>query len=106
MSVSATTPSIPCTIYRSRIKDGMYLYLADGTAYDALPESIRQGMGRDPEVAMRLTLTAERKLARVDIANVLQALQTQGFFLQLPPRPEYLAHWDNDKLGLKAESQT
>ncbi|MEW5837743.1 MAG: YcgL domain-containing protein [Pseudomonadota bacterium] len=99
------TTSIDCIVYRSRIKDGMYLYLASERAYAELPEEIRKGMGRDPEEAMRLTLTPERKLGREDITQVMQNLLQRGFHLQLPPRVEYLATWDNDKLGLRGKAE-
>ncbi len=97
--------TIDCIVYRSRIKDGMYLYLAANHPYAELPENILQGMGRDPEEAMRLTLTPERKLARVDIAQVMENLRERGFHLQMPPRAEYLASWDNDKLGLRGRGE-
>jgi uncharacterized protein YcgL (UPF0745 family) len=97
--------TIDCIVYRSRIKDGMYLYLAANKPYTELPDNVLQGMGREPEEAMRLTLTAERKLARVDVAQVMDNLRERGFHLQMPPRAEYLASWDNDKLGLRGQGE-
>lgn len=94
--------AIDCIIYRSRLKDGMYIYLRADMPYDELPEVLRQRMGRDPEEAMRLTLTPERKLAREDATKVMANLAEQGFHLQMPPTDEYLASWDNDKMGLRA----
>ncbi|MGB9670942.1 MAG: YcgL domain-containing protein [Halothiobacillaceae bacterium] len=93
--------AIDCIIYRSRLKDGMYLYLRADVPYDEVPELLRQRMGRAMEV-MRLRLTQERKLAREDVVTVMANLQKQGFHLQLPPTDEYLASWDNEKLGLRA----
>ncbi len=100
-----TSSSIDCIIYRSRVKDGMYLYLAAHKPYAELPDNVRQGMGREPEEAMRLKLTPERKLARADVLQVMENLRERGFHLQMPPRVEYLATWDNDKLGLRASDQ-
>ena len=97
--------SIDCIIYRSRIKDGMYLYLAHDKPYAELPETVRQGMGRDPEIAMRLSLTPERKLARLDVEQVMQSLRERGFHLQMPPPVDYLATWDNDKLGIRGRRE-
>ncbi|MEW5972833.1 MAG: YcgL domain-containing protein [Pseudomonadota bacterium] len=94
--------AIDCIIYRSRLKDGMYLYLRADMPYGDLPEVLRQRMGREPEEAMRLSLTPARKLAREDVAKVMANLVAQGFHLQMPPTDEYLAGWDNDKLGLRA----
>lgn len=94
--------AIDCIIYRSRLKEGMYLYLRADLPYDEVPEALRQRMGRDPEEVMRLSLTPERKLAREDASKVMANLAAQGFHVQLPPTDEYLAGWDNDKLGLRA----
>lgn len=94
--------AIDCIIYRSRLKDGMYLYLRADMPYDEVPEPLRQRMGREPPEAMRLTLTPERKLAREDVVTVMTNLRERGFHLQLPPTDEYLATWDNEKLGLRA----
>jgi len=97
--------TIDCIVYRSRVKDGMYLYLAANHPYAELPENILQGMGREPEEAMRLSLSAERKLARADVLEVIANLRERGFHLQMPPRAEYLASWDNDKLGLRGRDE-
>jgi uncharacterized protein len=38
--------------------------------------------------AMVLLLTPEKKLARVSVEKVVESLETQGYYLQLPPRNE------------------
>lgn len=97
--------SIDCIIYRSRLKDGMYLYLRTDMPYDEVPEALRQRMGRQPQEVMRLCLTPGRKLAREDVMTVMTNLRERGFHLQLPPTDEYLATWDNEKLGLRARKE-
>ena len=47
-------------------------------------------------------MTPERTLARTDVVKVMTSLAEQGFHVQMPPTEEYLANWDNDKLGLRA----
>lgn len=89
-----------CDIYRSSKRDEMYLYVArsnqngesqsnadsDNTAdpFANVPESMQKAFGRATFV-MQLELTQERKLARVSTMRVLDALQTQGYFVQMPP---------------------
>ena len=89
-----------CDIYRSSKRDEMYLYVArsnqqgasqanadgDNTAdpFENVPESMQKAFGRATFV-MQLELTQERKLARVSTMRVLDALQTQGYFVQMPP---------------------
>lgn len=83
-----------CHIYRSSKKEGMYLYvpspsqaLIDSNEFDplqVLPDIMRQAFGRATFV-MDLLLSAERKLARVNVLHVMDGLQENGFFIQMPP---------------------
>lgn len=75
---------IHCRIYRCSKQQEMYIYLRDDLSVEDLPEPLRKRTGQLQE-CMQLELHAERKLARVDIAEVMQQLRAQGFFLQLPP---------------------
>lgn len=87
-------------IYRSKRKEGAYLYVSKDMPLEKLPDALSRQFGV-PEFAMTLELTPERKLARVDILHVMNALNTQGFFLQMPPRTdEYMGYIPNDKLSL------
>ena len=86
-------------IYRSKKKEGMYLYLNKGEKIEQLPEGLQQAFGR-AEFAFSLLLHSQRKLANADIHKVMQALQDTGFYLQLPPTPEVNAVIDNPKLPL------
>lgn len=79
-----------CVVYRCSKQDQMYLYLRAGLDPSALPEALRQRAGRFTEV-MQLTLSPERKLARVDVTRVMQRLQTEGWFLQMPPEGQIRA---------------
>ena len=74
-----------CKVYRSDRKTDTYLYLAADKAFDELPETLRRTFG-EPAFVMDLLLTPDRKLARVDVARVLEDLEEQGFSLQLPPK--------------------
>lgn len=74
-----------CYIYKSSNKDQLYLYLPGKDDFEAVPPILRDTMGT-PEFVMELELTAERKLARADTAEVLAGLQEKGFYLQMPPK--------------------
>jgi len=77
------------TIYRSSKEEGLYLYVDKIDDLSRVPETLLQRFGR-PELAMHLLLGPTRKLARADAAKVLLAIETQGFYLQLPPFKESL----------------
>ena len=74
-----------CKVYRSDNKPETYLFLADETEFDELPETLREHFG-EPAFVMRLELTADVKLARADSQSVLENLEEHGFYLQLPPK--------------------
>lgn len=85
-------------IYRCKKKEGAYLYIEKGYDLEKLPEALRQQTGV-LEQAMTILLTPEKKLANAKPENVVAAIEEQGFYLQMPPRPEaYMQDIPNDKL--------
>ena len=76
---------IDCRIFRSDRKSETYLFLATDCLFEDLPETLRTAFG-EPVFVMGLTLTADSKLARKNAGSVLESLQEQGYFLQLPPK--------------------
>ncbi|MEE4201999.1 MAG: YcgL domain-containing protein [Halieaceae bacterium] len=70
-------------VFKSNRKSETYLYLPRGCEQDTLPEALRQVFGK-PEYVLGLDLTPDRQLARFTGAEVLAAIEEQGFFLQLP----------------------
>lgn len=83
-----------CSIYKSSKKDEMYLYVPKANGLKSVPEALLTMFGK-PRHVSDLLLTPERKLARADIAQVLEKLAEQGYYLQMPPPPEYLLNTDN-----------
>ena len=71
-------------IYRSKRKDGAYVYLPQRDDFGQIPAPILQTLGR-LEFAMDLELTPERKLATEDAPTVLKNIAERGFHLQMPP---------------------
>ena len=67
----------------------MFLYVAKRDQFDAVPEALQQIFGK-PQFVMLFNLNGQKPLKRVKNEEVLQAIQTQGFFLQRPPPPEHL----------------
>ncbi|MFC3606182.1 YcgL domain-containing protein [Stutzerimonas tarimensis] len=87
-----------CSIYKSPRKNEMYLYVDRKEALSRVPEALLVAFGT-PQLAFDLVLTPERKLAREDIAVVLENIQKQGFHLQMPPpEDEYIEHLPDELL--------
>ena len=73
-----------CTVFRSAKKAETYLYLAQGRVFEDLPPDLRQAFG-EPYFVLALNLGRDSRLARIDARQVLKQLESQGFYLQLPP---------------------
>ena len=78
-----------CYIYRSSIKDGLYVYLADEDGLERLPEPLRKQLGR-AELSMSLDLRPDRKMGQEDAQVVLDNLESRGFHVQMPRDIEQL----------------
>ncbi|CPR20365.1 Protein YcgL [Brenneria goodwinii] len=76
-------------IYRSAKRDQTYLYVEKKDDFSRVPEELMKSFGT-PHLAMLLPLDGSKKLVRADIEKVKQALEEQGFYLQVPPPPENL----------------
>ncbi|MEE4218565.1 MAG: YcgL domain-containing protein [Xanthomonadales bacterium] len=74
-----------CLVYRSDNMAETYLYLPLGTVFSDLPDALQLTFG-EPSLVIRLDIKADMKLAQADPAQVLRAIDEQGYFLQLPPK--------------------
>jgi len=79
--------NIICQIFRSPKEEGMYLYVKKEDGLERVPEELLKLFGK-PQPAMVLLLTPDKKLARVTVEKVAESLESQGFYLQMPPRGE------------------
>lgn len=87
-----------CSIYRSPRRDGMYLYVLKSDALERVPEGLLSVFGKAVH-AFDLVLSPERALAREDIHQVLEHLDSQGYHLQMPPpEDEYIEHLPEELL--------
>ncbi|BCL69017.1 conserved hypothetical protein [Vibrio nigripulchritudo MADA3029] len=77
-----------CSIYKSPKKEGAYLYVPKKDDFSEVPQPLKDMFGK-PIFVMVIKLDG-RQLAQVDIEKVKESLESEGFFLQLPPPPENL----------------
>ncbi|MFL0797225.1 MAG: YcgL domain-containing protein [Cellvibrionaceae bacterium] len=90
-----------CTIYKSPKEDEMYLYVDKQEDLKRVPEALLERFGTPKQVTM-MVITPDKKLARVEASKVLEAIQNQGFYLQMPPPKEgYMldVHQHNTKMN-------
>ncbi len=78
-----------CAIYKSPRKEGMYLYIAKRDDFSSVPEALLQQFGK-PQLVMLFNLAGKKQLVLAENEKVLEQIQNQGFYLQMPPPPENL----------------
>ncbi len=74
------------TVYRSKRVADMYLYVDTEDDLSRVPDELLRRFGGRIE-ALKFELTHDRSLARADPLTVLEKLDSDGYFLQLPPDP-------------------
>ena len=76
-----------CSIYKSKKKEGYYLYVKKQEGFEKVPDALKDMFGT-AELAFTLLLTPEKKLARASAEAVLNSLEEKGYYLQMPPVDE------------------
>lgn len=76
-----------CSIYKTKKRDGLYLYVKELDSFEDVPAEVMQQFPV-PEHVFDLELSADRPLAREDVLQVINNLKTKGFHLQMPPKNE------------------
>ena len=71
-------------VFRSRRREDTYLIVDRAEGLARVPEPLLAHFG-PAEPSFTFVLTPERRLARAEPGAVLDALDAQGFYLQLPP---------------------
>ncbi|BEE17825.1 YcgL domain-containing protein [Aeromonas enteropelogenes] len=78
-----------CAVYKSRKKAETYLFVERREDFSRVPEALMTTFGR-PELVLMTKLDPAKPLGLANVSKVMEALTTQGFYLQVPPPPENL----------------
>lgn len=73
-----------CNIYRSTVKDEMYLYVSKTDLLQKVPEQLLGLFGK-PVLVTTMLLTIDKRLSRVQAGDVIKNITEKGYFLQMPP---------------------
>lgn len=65
----------------------MYLYVDKKEQLARVPEPLLKRFGQ-PILVMDLLLRKEKPLANVEVEEVAEAINTEGYYLQMPPAKE------------------
>lgn len=91
-----------CDVYRSSRRDEMYLYIDKKKGLSVVPDVLLEQFGK-PALVMSFLLEPSRQLARVDTERVIEGLESQGFYLQMPPPQESLLEQDRAWRGKQTD---
>ena len=89
-------------VYKTAKKAGMYLYVAKKGDFSAVPEALMAQFGK-PQLVMMLPVQKREALAGVDKARLIEAMNEQGFYLQMPPKEDNLLETHRESLGLDSK---
>jgi uncharacterized protein YcgL (UPF0745 family) len=70
--------------FKSPKKSELYLYVPQHQGVNTLPAELLVMFGQ-PEHVIDFELTPARKMPRVEAGELIEALTTKGYFLQMPP---------------------
>ena len=93
-----------CAVYKTRKKQGMYLYVEKKDDFSKVPEALMTQFG-SPELVMVLPLDKRNTIAGVDKQTLKEKLLDPGFYLQMPPKEEDLLATHRTELGLSAQPE-
>ncbi len=93
---------IMVSAFKSPKKQELYLFIPKEKGLESLADELLVMFG-EPEHVIDFNLTPERKMPRCDAAKLYEAIQTKGYFMQMPPTevekvsdmPAPPAHLDN-----------
>ena len=83
-NAASSTGTTICEVFRSPRREGLYLYVKREDGLSKVPEALLNRFGQ-PESALIFRLSADRRLAQANAADVLDALVEPGYYLQMPP---------------------
>ena len=78
---------IECAVYKSQKKDETYVFIPTTTPLSDLPEELLKVLGQAEKI-MTLNLTPEKKMARGNASVIMNSIEEQGFYLQMPENPQ------------------
>ena len=74
-----------CFVYKSSKKADSYIYINQKDNFDNIPEQLLCMFGT-PQFTLEFELTEDRKLSQAEAKQVMQNLDTQGYYLQMPSK--------------------
>ena len=78
-------------VLKSQKNSDTYIFLDKNKCFSELPEGLQKSFGSH-ETVLEIELSPSKKLARAHAEDVLAAIESKGFYLQLPPSLKEIKH--------------
>ncbi|MBN6709678.1 YcgL domain-containing protein [Haemophilus haemoglobinophilus] len=88
-----------CAIYKSKKKEGMYLYVEKRDYFERVPEVLRSSFGL-PIFVMLFNLSGSKSLVNADKQKVQEQIIEKGFYLQMPKEDDLLKQFPQQNISL------
>lgn len=79
-----------CFVYKGHRKADTYVWVPEEDGFDAVPAALMEKLGQ-LEAVMNFELHPGKPLARASAVDVIAAFDSQGYYLQLPPKNALLS---------------
>lgn len=76
-----------CAVYKSESIQDTYLFVDRSEGFERVPQELMEKF-LNPVLVTQFKLFSERKLARADAKKVMDSLEEQGYYLQMPPQQD------------------
>ncbi|MFT6269654.1 MAG: hypothetical protein ACJAVV_002481 [Alphaproteobacteria bacterium] len=92
-------------VYKSPRKADTFLYVEKRDDFAAVPEGLMKQFGV-PIFVMLIPLSKRETVAGINRDKLVERIQAEGFYLQLPPKPKNLldAHLESQQINMKNEA--
>jgi len=77
-------PTLHVSAYKTRKKNELFLFTPKDASINDLPNELLVMFG-EPEHIFDFELNEDKKLPRSDAKEVIKALATKGYYIQMPP---------------------
>lgn len=78
-----------CAVYKSSRRADTYFYLANKDDFGRVPKTLLEHFGK-PVFLMLVPIIKHKTIANIPTQELIEKVNKDGFYLQLPPKPENL----------------
>lgn len=89
-----------CAVYKSSRKADTYLYVPEKDDFSQVPSALLKAIGT-PIFVMLIPVQKREQIAHIDKQTFIDKINHDGFYLQLPPKPESMLESHRQQMGLK-----